>query len=153
MLCSTRGNLSPILAAYPQLMHLAIRGGNRLSRVAMPGLREVVTATLPRLEHLELYLATENSSTTSADDDLTPLLDGSRFPTLKYLGLKNSDYQDQLAQSFAHAPIPEQLDVLDPSPRTLTDEGAAACTQVSAPSRSTVALPGREWASGRVDPR
>lgn len=104
MLWITRGNLSPILAAYPQSMHLGIRGGNRLSRVDMTGLRElivqagglsaevvreVVTATLSRLEHLELYLATENSGATSAADDLTPLLDGSRFPTLKYLGLKS----------------------------------------------------------------
>ncbi|MDV6373413.1 STM4015 family protein [Deinococcus arenicola] len=139
----TQGDLSPVLSAYPHLTHLGIRGGNELSlgQLHLPELRElivqagglsaevvreVMNATLPRLEHLELYLGEENYGATSAADDLTPLLDGSRFPALTYLGLKNSDHQDEIAQMFAHAPILEQLDVLDLSLGTLTDEGAAA---------------------------
>ncbi|OLV17405.1 STM4015 family protein [Deinococcus marmoris] len=139
----TQGDLSPILAAYPQLTHLGVRGGNGLSlgQIKLPELRElivqagglsaevvreVVTADLPRLEHLELYLGTEDYGATSAADDLTPLLDGSRFPALKYLGVKNSEHQDEIAQMFAHAPILDQLAVLDLSLGTLTDEGAAA---------------------------
>lgn len=139
----TQGDLSPVLAAYPHLTHLGIRGGNDLSlgQLHLPELRElivqagglsaevvreVVTADLPRLEHLELYLGTEDYGSTNAADDLTPLLDGSRFPALKYLGVKNSEHQDEIAQMFAHAPILEQLDVLDLSLGTLTDEGASA---------------------------
>lgn len=139
----TQGDLSPVLAAYPHLTHLGIRGGNGLSlgRIDLPELREliiqagglsaevvreVVTAELPRLEHLELYLGTEDYGSTNAADDLTPLLDGSRFPALKYLGVKNSEHQDEIAQMFAHAPVLDQLDVLDLSLGTLTDEGAAA---------------------------
>lgn len=139
----TQGDLSPVLAAYPQLRALGIRGGNGLSlgQIDLPELREliiqagglsaevvreVMRATLPRLEHLELYLGTEEYGSTSAADDLTPLLEGHLFPALKFLGLKNSDYQDEIAQMFAHAPILEQLDVLDFSMGTLTDEGAAA---------------------------
>ncbi|QLG11354.1 STM4015 family protein [Deinococcus sp. D7000] len=139
----TQGDLSPILAAYPTLTHLGIRGGNGLSlgQIDLPELREltiqagglsaevvreVVTADLPQLEHLELYLGTEDYGATSAADDLTPLLDGSRFPALNYLGVKNSDHQDEIAQMFAHAPILDQLEVLDLSLGTLTDEGAAA---------------------------
>ncbi|AZI44553.1 hypothetical protein EHF33_16720 (plasmid) [Deinococcus psychrotolerans] len=138
-----QADLSPILSAYPQLTHLGIRGGNNLSlgQVSLPQLREltlqagglsaevvreVVTANLPKLEHLELYLGTEEYGSTNAADDLTPLLDGQRFPALKYLGLKNSDHQDEIAQMFAHAPILDQLETLDLSLGVLTDEGAAA---------------------------
>jgi hypothetical protein len=139
----TQGDLSPVLAAYPQLTHLGIRGGNDLSlgQIYLPKLRELIvqagglsaevvrevtTAELPRLEHLELYLGTEDYGATNAADDLTPLLDGSRFPALKYLGVKNSEHQDEIAQMFAHAPVLDQLEVLDLSLGTLTDEGAVA---------------------------
>ncbi|TSA87439.1 hypothetical protein FNU79_02845 [Deinococcus detaillensis] len=138
-----QADLSPILSAYSQLTHLGIRGGNNLSlgQISLPQLREltvqagglsaevvreVVTANLPKLEHLELYLGTEEYGSTNAADDLTPLLDGQRFPALKYLGLKNSDHQDEIAQMFAHAPILDQLETLDLSLGVLTDEGAAA---------------------------
>ncbi|WP_293912086.1 STM4015 family protein [Deinococcus sp.] len=138
-----QGDLSPLLSAYPHLTHLGIRGGEGLSlgTVRLPELRElivqagglsaevvreVLSAELPNLEHLELYLGTDNYGATSAPDDLTPLLSAERFPKLNYLGVKNSDYQDAIAQMFAHAPVLERLEVLDLSMGVLTDEGGAA---------------------------
>ena len=138
-----QGDLSPLLSAYPHLTHLGIRGGEGLSlgTVRLPELRELIiqsgglsaevvrevaSAKLPDLEHLELYLGTDNYGATSAPDDLTPLLTAEHFPKLRYLGLKNSDYQDAIAQMFAQAPVLDRLEVLDLSMGVLTDEGAAA---------------------------
>ncbi|WP_424949859.1 STM4015 family protein [Deinococcus sp.] len=137
------GDLSPIFASYPGLEHLGIRGGNGLSvgRLALPALktliiqagglsaeavREVMSAELPQLEHLELYLGTDNYGATNTPEDLAPLLDGKLFSRLRYLGLKNSDHQDQIAQIVANAPVLDGLETLDLSMGILTDEGAAA---------------------------
>lgn len=137
------GDVSPIFAAYPGLEHFGIRGGNNLSlgHLALPQLRsleiqagglsaelvrEVMSAELPKLERLELYLGTDNYGATNTPEDLAPLLDGKLFPSLKYLGLKNSDHQDQIAQILANAPVLEGLETLDLSMGILTDEGAAA---------------------------
>ncbi len=136
-------DLSPVFAAYPALEHLGIRGGNELSlgRLALPELRslviqagglsaevvrEVMAAELPKLEHLELYLGTENYGATSTPEDLSPLLGGQLFPRLRFLGLKNSDRQDEVAQVVAQSAVLERLEVLDLSMGTLSDEGAAA---------------------------
>jgi len=136
-------DLSPIFAAYPGLEHLGIRGGNGLSvgRLVLPELRslviqagglsrelvrEVMSAELPKLEHLELYLGTEDYGATCTPEDLSPILDGKLFPALKYLGLKNSEHQDAIAQIVAQAPVLEGLETLDLSMGILTDEGAQA---------------------------
>ena len=139
----TNTNLSPLVMAFPRLTHLGIRGGNSLELpdLDLPHLdtliiesgglsaelvRQVLTARLPRLRHLELYLGTDNYGATVQPDDLTPILDGARFPGLKYLGLKNSDLQDEIAQLLAPAPVTRGLEVLDLSMGILTDEGGRA---------------------------
>ncbi|UBV45241.1 STM4015 family protein (plasmid) [Deinococcus taeanensis] len=139
----SNGDLSPLLMAFPKLTHLGIRGGNglELPHLHLPHLdtliieagglsaelvRQVLTADLPALRHLELYLGTQDYGATSSADDLTPILDGRRFPQLKYLGLKNSDFQDQIAQLLVAAPVTQGLEVLDLSMGILTDEGGRA---------------------------
>lgn len=136
-------DLSPLLAAYPNLMHLGIRGGNNLSlgQVDLPELRQLVIqagglsaevvrqvmeAKLPKLEHLELYLGTDEYGATSTPADWAALLNGKPFPNLKYLGLKNSDQQDEIAQILANSPVLNGLHTLDLSMGVLTDEGAQA---------------------------
>lgn len=133
--------MAPILKVFPNLTHFGVSGGNnlRLSDLNQPQLkhlivqaggvsaelvRDVMTAKLPSLEHLELYLGTEEYGATSSADDLAPILDGKLFPKLTYLGLKNSDYEDQIAQMVANAPVLDGLDTLDLSMGVLTDEGA-----------------------------
>lgn len=139
----TNGDLSPLLAAYPDLEHFGVRGGNSLSlgQLQLPRLqtltvqsggldasvvREVMQADLPELRHLELYLGTDNYGATATPEDITPLLDGDLFPKLRYLGLRDSDRADEFAQVIANAPILERIEVLDLSLGTLSDEGAAA---------------------------
>jgi len=137
------GDLSPLLSAYPDLTHLGVRGGNDLSlgELDLPELRhltvqsgglpvevvrEVMRARLPRLEHLELFLGWSGYGGESEPDDLAPLLGGTLFPELKYLGLKNSDRLDEMAPLLAGAPVLQGLGTLDLSLGGLSDEGAQA---------------------------
>lgn len=137
------GDLSPLLDAYPHLTHLGIRGGSGLGlgRVNLPELRyliiqssgldarvvrEVMNAELPALEHLELYLGDSGYGGDSTPQDITPLLDGTLFPNLKYLGLKNSQFQDDLAQMLANAPVLDGLHTLDLSLGEFSDDGLRA---------------------------
>jgi len=136
-------DLSPIFAAYPALEYFVVRGGPGLSLGAprLPALRslivetgglngevvrEVSRASLPALEHLELWLGTQRYGSTVTVEDLEPILSGSLFPNLKYLGLRDSDIADAVAAVAANAPILERIDTLDLSMGTLGDEGAEA---------------------------
>jgi hypothetical protein len=136
-----QSDLSPIFNAYPKLEFFTVRSGEGLSLghlqsqhlknlvIQTGGLdvsvvREVLNADLPNLEHLELYLGTDNYGANTQIDDLAPLLRGELFPKLTYLGLRNSDLSDVLAGVLVNAPILERIKTLDLSLGTLSDEGA-----------------------------
>jgi hypothetical protein len=88
--------------------------------------RAVLNADLPNLEHLELWLGTEDYGANTTVADLDPLLGGERFARLHYLGLRDSDIADEIAVAVAGAPILDRIRTLDLSLGTLGDEGAAA---------------------------
>ncbi len=136
-------DVSLLLDAYPELEHFGVRGANGLTLgplrhgslrtlvVESGGLdvrvvREVAGAELPALEHLDLWLGAENYGANATVADLAPILDGSRFPRLSYLGLRDSEIADEIAQAAAAAPILERIQVLDLSLGTLSDAGAEA---------------------------
>ena len=138
-----QSDVSPLFAAYPRLEQFRVRGGQGLRFGALqhahlkslivetgglPGvaLREIMAANLPALEHLELWLGTEEYGWDGAVADLAPLFDGSLFPNLRYLGLRNSQISDEIAVALVNAPIMQRIRVLDLSMGTLTDAGAAA---------------------------
>jgi hypothetical protein len=139
-----QSDISPLFNAFPELEVLHVRGGNRLSLgtlrnaehlktliVEAGGLpvrvvREVMSAHLPALEHLKLFLGTPDYGGDTTAADLAPLLAGDLFPKLKYLGLCNSEIADEIARAAAQTPILERIEVLDLSMGTLTDEGARA---------------------------
>lgn len=138
-----QSDISPLLAAYPQLEHLRVRGGDRLSLgslrhdnlkvlvVESGGLnvnvvREVCQSHLPALEHLELWLGVAEYGGNTSVDDLQPILSGQLFPKLSYLGLRDSEIADEIAKALANALVLKQVKVLDLSLGTLTDEGAEA---------------------------
>ena len=58
--------------------------------------------------------------------DLQPILSGKLFPKLKYLGLRNCEYADDIAAVVVNSPIVERIETLDLSLGVLTDEGAQA---------------------------
>ncbi|RXZ78891.1 hypothetical protein EBB07_25035 [Paenibacillaceae bacterium] len=148
----TQTNIAPILAAFPDLRSLTIQGSNELrldplkhakleTLVIVCGglpkavLSDIVNAELPELRKLELYLGVDNYGFDGTLDDVLPLMETGRFPKLKYLGLKDSEIQDEIAIAIANAPIVEQLDTLDLSQGTLSDTGAEALLQSDAIKR------------------
>jgi hypothetical protein len=88
--------------------------------------RAVASARLPNLEHLELWLGSENYGGDASAADLEPILSGVAIPKLKYLGPRNSDTADGVAASLVGAPILRRIEVLDLSLGNLIDEGALA---------------------------
>jgi hypothetical protein len=88
--------------------------------------REIGAADLPALEHLEVWFGTENYGGDSGPDDVARILDGSRFPKLKSLALRNCEWADQLAGAVARAPILDRIQRLDLSLGTLGDAGVEA---------------------------
>lgn len=138
-----QSDLSALLQAYPQLEYLQIKGNDGLSFGEMKldrlktliietgGLspsvaKEVFQAQLPALEHLELWLGTPNYGGDIIPEDLEPLLAGSLFPQLSYLGLRDSEIADQVAVTVANAPIVQRLRTLDLSLGNMGDIGATA---------------------------
>ncbi|MEK4853711.1 STM4015 family protein [Paenibacillus sp. FSL H7-0756] len=136
-------DLSPLLPAYPELQSLTAQGGTglRLSQLQHDKLEELIiitgglgkdvladiaASTLPNLQKLELYLGVDNYGFDGGLEDLLPLIEPGKFPKLTYLGLKNSEIQDEIAVALADAPILDQLHTLDMSLGTLSDTGAEA---------------------------
>lgn len=139
----TQSDLSPLLTSFPELQSLTIQGGNDLSLKDLKhdkleeliiisgglgkGVLENISASqLPNLRKLELYLGVDDYGFDGSLADILPLIEPGKFPKLTYLGLKNSEIQDEIAVAVANAPILEQLDTLDLSLGTLSDTGAEA---------------------------
>jgi hypothetical protein len=136
-------DLSPLWSAYPDLEHLAIRGGGglKLGQIKLPKLkslriesgglpgevvRSVGDADLPELESLVLWLGTDGYGSTVKIADLEKFYECAGKPKLKYLGLCDSEIADAVAEFIATAPVLSRLEVLDLSLGVLTDEGALA---------------------------
>lgn len=145
----TQSNLSLIFVAYPELEVMKIRGDrfyhleeglsfDRLRHDKLKALiiesgglrREVINQIcrleLPALEYLELWTGRDDYGGTSSIEDVMPIISGQQFPKLKYLGLRNSQYSDDIAFAIVQSPLIEQLIELDFSMGTLGDEGAEA---------------------------
>jgi len=137
-----QSDISPILTAYPQLEVLQVRGGDGLEFtppvrhdnlnaliVETGGLSRTTVAqicnlNLPALEHLELWFGSEDYGGDCWVESLTPILTEQRFPNLTYLGLRNSQFSDEIADAVVRSPLLESISVLDLSMGTLSDEGA-----------------------------
>lgn len=141
-----------VLNAFQELDEVTIKGGSglRLSKLSLPYLesltliatqlsdevlRDVVTATLPSLHHLELWLGDtqhqDPSSPIHTHDTLRPLFFHTRggallFPQLRTLGLRNCGWIDELLVETVGAPLWSSIHALDLSLGTLTDEGVEA---------------------------
>ncbi len=138
-----QSDINAILVAYPNLKHLQVRGGNGLSlgKVNHDSLEKLVIqtggldkkiihqigkSTLPNLKHLELWLGEDNYGRNIEVGDIELLYSKELFPNLQYLGLRNSDIADEIAESLPKAEILEIIKELDLSKGTMTDEGAQA---------------------------
>ncbi|MEV7559088.1 STM4015 family protein [Streptomyces sp. NPDC048331] len=138
-----QSDVGPLLDGFPELERFGVRGGTGLVFPAvthhklrsltvetggMPAeaVRGVAGSDLPALEHLDLWLGTDNYGGDAAITDVAPILDGDRLPRLRHLGLRNSDIQDEIATAVASAPVVARLEILDLSMGVLTEQGGAA---------------------------
>lgn len=136
-------DVTGLLTGFPDLEEFGVRGGTGLRFEALrhTGLRKLNVETgglsvdvvrgiggseLPALEHLDVWLGTSWYGADSEASDLEPILSGARLPRLRHLAVHNSEIQDEVAAAVAFAPVVAQLEVLDLSMGTLSDDGAAA---------------------------
>ncbi len=138
-----QADVTPLLEAFPKLELLRTRGGTDLAisqpkHASLRGLvcesgglsaefvRSIGRAKFPALEHLELWLGTEEYGGDSTVEDLQPILSGELFPNLKYLGLRNCEFADDIAAVIVNSPLVKRIETLDLSLSVLTDEGGRA---------------------------
>ncbi|MBA3397522.1 MAG: WGR domain-containing protein [Deltaproteobacteria bacterium] len=135
------GNLGKLWKAIPNLTHLDIEAGSfTLGAIELPKLqravfhtgglskasaRSIAAAKWPHLEHLEVYYGSDNYGGDAKVKDVLPLLERTDMPKLRYLGVKNAEFQDELCEHLARAKLVRQLETLDISLGILTDAGVA----------------------------
>lgn len=137
---------NPLLAAYPQLQSLRIRGSTSLELQAFQheALEElaiecgglpskivdaIAGSTLPALNHLELWLGSDDYGFDGGLDTYRKLLGAIGPERLRYLGLRDSQISDELAAWLAQQPWLGSLQTLDLSLGTIGDIGAQALAE------------------------
>jgi len=143
-----QGSYKPLLDAFPQLEELRIRGGNdliiepfthqnlRKFTIESSGLDEKIARALadshmPKLEHLELWLGTDEYGFSGDVTLYQQVLEQLSTPTLRYLGLRDAQIADDLAAWLANEPRLATVKTLDLSLGTIGDVGAEALLQGS----------------------
>ncbi|MDO4295308.1 MAG: STM4015 family protein [bacterium] len=88
-------------------------------------IEEIQKAKLPSLKKLQLYLGVEDYGFDGGRESIQKLLKEADFPKLTYLGLVDSEMQDEVAELVLESKFMPQLEVLDLSMGTLSDKGGA----------------------------
>ncbi|MDZ8032976.1 STM4015 family protein [Nostoc sp. DedSLP04] len=145
-----QSDISPILQAYPKLEILQIRGSDRLQfsppirhnhlkalivetgGLSRDTVAQICQMNLPALEHLELWFGSEDYGGDCWFEDLNPIIFAEKFSNLVYLGLRNSQFTDEIVSVIVGSPILDYISVLDLSMGTLTDAGAEELLNCSA---------------------
>ncbi len=120
-----QSDVGPLVNAFPNLETFRVRGGmglgfnnvkhDKLKHLGIETgglptevIRDVIKADLPALEHLELWLGSEWYGFEATTHDLRPIFEGNKWPNLKYLGLRDSEIADEIAEALA---VAERADV------------------------------------------
>jgi Leucine-rich repeat (LRR) protein len=136
-----QGAYGELLKALPNLKKLTIKGSNELSlgtlahdnleslEIVCGGLpksviHEIANSNLPKLNHLDLYIGVEDYGFDGGLEDIKALLKNPQIKKLKYLGLGNSDIQDEIVEAVMESDVLSNLSVLDFSNGTVSDKGA-----------------------------
>lgn len=136
------GNISLILSKYSQLQLLQIRGGSdctfsecrhekikalRIDSCSInKHLAGINKLDLPALEYLELWIDAPINQKHLVMRDLKMIFHKNKFLKLKYLGIKNCNFADDVAMSIARSPLMERLIELDLSLGNLSSKGLLA---------------------------
>lgn len=138
-----QSDLSPLFAAFPELRSLTVKGSTDLALdpirhakleeliIVCGGLpagvlSSIARAELPALRKLELYLGVDNYGFDASLEQVLAVAKPGLFPNLVYLGLKDSEIQDEIAIALAQSELLDTLETLDLSEGTLSDAGAEA---------------------------
>ncbi|MEY8337766.1 STM4015 family protein [Lachnospiraceae bacterium 62-35] len=137
-----QGNYSHLWTAMPQLKELTIKGSTdlELGEICHEGLEaltiicgglpssviaSIQNAKLPKLKKLLLYIGVEDYGFDGNGDTIKNLLEHGQFPNLEYLGIADSEIQDELTEIVLNSRFMSQLHTLDLSGGTLTDKGGS----------------------------
>ncbi len=137
-----QGDYSRIWKAMPQLKELTIKGSTDLTLgeiehenlesltiicggLGKDVLKEIEGAKLPGLKKLLLYIGVEDYGFDGNAETIRELLANSDFPSLTYLGITDSEIQDELAEVVLESKYIRQISTLDLSNGTLTDKGGS----------------------------
>ncbi len=135
-----QGDYSRMWAALPGLKELTIKGSTELvlgeichqelesltiicGGLPVSVLHAIQKAKLPNLRKLLLYIGVDNYGFDGSAEDVRALLAEADFPRLEYLGIVDSEIQDELAKVVMESKFMGQITTLDLSLGTLTDEG------------------------------
>ena len=138
-----QGNYTPLINAFPDLEVLRIRGASGLTiepfthqslrslTIECGGLPQEVAqalaaSSMPNLAHLELWLGTEDYGFAGDAELYRGVVAALMTPSLQYLGLRNAEIADELAQMLATEEAVARLKTLDLSLGTIGDVGAQA---------------------------
>ncbi|MGN0483921.1 MAG: STM4015 family protein [Lachnospiraceae bacterium] len=137
-----QGDYSKLWDALPNLEHLLIKGSTELELGdishsnlkcleilcgGLPGnvIKSVTNAKLPNLECLRLYLGSDNYGFDGDAQMIQELLEKTDFPKLVSLALMDSEMQDEVTKLVLESKYISQVNALDFSLGTLTDEVGA----------------------------
>ncbi|MDE6221715.1 MAG: STM4015 family protein [Lachnospiraceae bacterium] len=137
-----QGDYSKLWEAMPQLKELTIKGsmGLELGEICHEELealtiicgglsknviQSIQKAKLPKLKKLLLFIGIEDYGFDGDEDTVRELLEQADFPALTYLGITNSEIQDELTEAVLNSKFMGQISTLDLSNGTLTDKGGA----------------------------
>ncbi len=135
-----QGNYSKLWEAMPQLKELIIKGSNdlQLGEICHEGLesltiicgglhksviQSVQEAKLPNLKKLILYIGIDEYGFDGDINTIKELLSKSDFPSLLYLGIVDSEIQDEITNEVLKSKYISQISTLDLSMGSLTDKG------------------------------
>ena len=141
-----QGNYKDLWAALPHLKELTIKGSTGLvlgeicheeleSLTIICGglpvrvIEEIQRATLPKLKKLLLYIGSDNYGFDGNPDTIREFLEKVQLPELEYLGIVDSEIQDEITEAVLESKFIGQIQTLDLSCGTLSDNGGELLLQ------------------------
>lgn len=135
-----QGDYSRIWEAMPQLKEITVKGSTdlKLGKIKHSNLesltiicgglgsdviKEIEEAELPELKKLLVYIGSDNYGFDGDADTVRSLLANSDFPKLEYLGIADSEIQDELTAVVLDCKYIDRITTLDLSCGTITDKG------------------------------
>jgi predicted DNA-binding WGR domain protein len=135
-------NVAKLLPVAPNLRELHVRGGGislgKLEHTTLQkltietgGLHSTAVASvgkckLPELTSMEVWLGTENYGGSGSVKQLAELFKGTNVPKLVHLGLRNSDFEDDIAVALCKSDLLPRLQTVDLSMGTMHGDGVEA---------------------------